>query len=123
LEQYQAEKMAIWKQATKKGWIKRRGDTIRMWSRSFMVLSGGYLYLYDTETALMHTQTVYIKNAVIKPLAQEEEEYAYTLENRYDGCHLAFESAQAASEWTQELARKIREYATEDEYIKMNALE
>lgn len=37
-----------------------------------MVLSGAYLYLYDNETTLIHQQAVYIKNAVITNIPDEE---------------------------------------------------
>ena len=87
-----------------------------------MILSGGYLYLYENETSLMPIKFVYIKNGQIKRMGKSEEdqeEFAFTLDNRYDSCILACDDDSNLVSWMEVLNVKIKEYATEEEYIKL----
>ena len=60
--------------STKSGWLKRRGHHIRVWTRTYVVLSGAYLYFYDNETSMVASLTLYIKNSTIERLDSTLEE-------------------------------------------------
>lgn len=59
---------------------------------------------------------MYIKNSSIQRLDQEE--WAFSITNRYDYCYLSFENETLLNNWSDIILKKIEEFSTEGEFIR-----
>lgn len=118
LELLQFQKQDILRDQIKAGWVKKRGGHLLIWHDTYCIFSAGYLHFYDYETGLMANSSVYIKNSTIEPV-DDNQLYAFKISNRYDVCYLGCVSKQEIQDWITILDQKIKDYATQSQYLDM----
>lgn len=81
-----------------------------------MVFNGGYLYFYTGRKKLKYHQKIYVKNSTLSPI--ENEEFSFSIQNRYEKCSLRCKTQEEYDSWNTILKEKITEFQSYKQYLQ-----
>jgi len=91
--------------------MKKNNEINVFWQEYYGVLSGGYIYFYNTPNDDDFIGYYYIKDAEIKTSTLHNEEVV-TLINKFGKVSLKFPNEQKKKSWIKSLSERINEMKT-----------
>lgn len=91
--------------------IKRR--TYFTWINTFAVMSGGYIYFYDSQKDVAHSSYFFLRECTVerkKTASADEFQFVLSLSNKYnDECELAFKARNEIDIWENIINQQVVE--------------
>lgn len=111
----QTDKASLVKDAKKIDSIMFYNESNGKWARHYAILSGAYLYLYETNKQLYPTSYYYLLNANIQDNGKNAESEIYNLSilNIYGNCLIGFKNEKQKNDWLTLLKSHIHEFCYE----------
>ncbi|CAG9335375.1 VPS13_3 [Blepharisma stoltei] len=105
------DKKTIMKRANLIARLKKQGIGIQSWYSYFAVLSGGYIYFFNSEKESAASTYFYIKDCSLIDISEKiKVPNTLKLYNRYGECVLSFEKKQDFNKWQAGLNDQISEF-------------